>query len=132
MAAIEKRQSFGFGSSLMPGSRLIPCAILVAVISSGCQSTPPKRSQTVFINRGSETGPAAERAIATARAEVGKWDSGAQIADVRAQRHTKGWFVSVLLSQGVDGAGNPIYPPEPVRNVEINEAGEVTGYHVSN
>jgi len=135
MVAMKTGQSFGFPDATKQTRQWLSFALLFMVVGAsavGCKTKkPPARPQIIFLNRAGEVGPAEERAMATAREEVAKWDSGAQIADVRVQRHTKGWNVSVLLSQGADDAGNPVYPPEPVRNVEINEAGEVTGYHSS-
>jgi hypothetical protein len=102
---------------------------LSAVMVSGCRSAKP--AEIVYINRQPQLGLAEQRAKDAARLEVQKWDAGATVRDTRVQRHRLGWTVSLLLTEGVDEKGSPQFSDTPVRNVEIDLDGNVTGYHVS-
>lgn len=103
--------------------------VLSVLVISGCRTKKP--DEIVYINRQPQLGLAEERAKEAARLEVQKWDTGATIRDSRVQRHRLGWTVSVLLTSGVDEQGKPLFDETPVRNVEIDLDGNVTGYHVS-
>ncbi|MFT4690431.1 MAG: hypothetical protein ACKVHO_17570 [Verrucomicrobiia bacterium] len=114
--------------ALLRGS-ILAVSVLSVLVITGCQTKKP--AEIVYINRQPQLGLAESRAKEAARLEVQKWDAGATIRDTRVQRHRLGWTVSVLLTNGVDEQGKPLFDEMPVRNVEIDLDGNVTGYHVS-
>lgn len=108
------------------------CLILAAlVVGGGCKSRKAKPVKVIYINRRPALGQYEQQALAMARAEVEKWDTGLVVTDHRVQRHSGGWIVSLLLSSGTNEAGEATYPEQPIRNVEINRSMEVLGYHAS-
>ena len=110
---------------------LLLVVVVFSVAGVGCKSRKAKGVRVIYINRRASLGPLDEQALATARAEVDKWDAGMQVADHRVQRHSGGWTVSLLLTKGIGETGEAQYPEQPIRNVEINRAMEVLGYHAS-
>lgn len=111
--------------------RWLGLVLLALTVGGACRSRAPQPTKVIYINRRAAITPQEQQALATARAEVDKWDVGLQVADYRVQRHRKGWTVSLLLTSGLDEQGKPQFPEQPIRNVEINRAMEVVGYHVS-
>jgi hypothetical protein len=107
--------------------------LLALTFGGGCRSKARKGRpvNVIYINRRTPLGPQEEQALSLARAEVGKWDTGLTVTDHRVQPHLNGWTVSLLLSTGLTETGEPLFPEQPIRNVEINRALEVVGYHVS-
>lgn len=103
---------------------------LLLLGGTACKSKK-KPARVVYINRAGELTPAAQNAVAVAKAEVAKWDQGVEVVDYRVQRHSQGWIVSLLVSGTADESGNPVYDDTPIRNVEVSKSGEVIGYHVS-
>ena len=109
---------------------LLACSLL---LGAACRSARGKDRpvKVIYINRGAALSPEDRQALAVARAETGKWDTGLEVTDHRVQRHRQGWTVSLLLRSGYDDAGQPIFPAQPIRNIEVNRAFEVVGYHIS-
>jgi len=108
---------------------LVIVLFVVLFVGAGCATKKPV--SVVYINRPLELSKAARLAMELAKAEVLKWDIGAKVTDYRVQRHSNGYTVSLLISTSFDNAGMPLYDKSPIRNVEINQAGEVVGYHIS-
>ena len=128
-AMMNSRCRYSFRSNLI---RFVAITLLAAMtlVGSACKSAK-KPARVVYINRAAELTPAAQNAVALAKAEVAKWDQGVEVVDYRVQRHSQGWNVSLLVSGAVDKFGNPEYGDTPIRNVEVSRSGEVVGYHVS-
>jgi hypothetical protein len=104
-------------------------AVTVLLAGVGCAKKKPV--SVVYINRPMDLGPAAAQAVAQAKNEVTKWDFGTEIVDYRVQRHSNGHTVSLLIAGTFDNEGNPVYGKTPIRNVEVDQNGDVVGYHIS-
>lgn len=132
MVSAVGRQSLRMAGSLWRARWI--CVLLAAlVLGGGCKSRkrPGRPVNVIYINRRAPLGPQEQQILALARAEVDKWDVGLEVADHRVQPNLNGWTVSLLLRSGFDDDGKPIFATQPIRNVEINRAMEVIGYHVS-
>lgn len=132
--SVLKKVFRGTAADLFPISivRTTFLLLLATLLLGGvaCKSKK-KPARVVYINRSGELTPAAQNAVAVAKAEIEKWDQGVEVVDYRVQRHARGWVVSLLVSGALDDLGNPVYGDTPIRNVEVDKSGEVIGYHVS-
>ena len=105
--------------------------LLLATVMLGSACAGKRPVKVVYLNRPHELNPADKKALTIAMQEVANWDAGAQVIDHRVQSHSRGYTVSLLISSTFNDQGMPEYSKNPIRNVEINRAWEVTGYHIS-